>query len=277
MSFFPALDETAIRQQLSPASSAALQRLSLLEQTPSSNALLLQMPAEERHAHAVLADHQTAGKGRRGRSWQSPPGSNIYLSLGWNFDSVPADLSCLPLAMGVAVVRGLERKGVPELGLKWPNDIQAGGKKLGGILVESKPRAHGGVSVVAGVGINVRMSAESVLAQAIDQPWTAVCDLQDAAQDEGLRDHLAGAVLDQWLLCMSRYAENGFHAYDEDWLRLDVLKNQLVTVTAAGSKVHGRALGIDELGNLQVAEHFDNDKQKLHRFSSGEVSVRLDT
>lgn len=275
MIFFSAFDETAIRSQLSPASSGALHSLSLLNQTVSTNALLLQMPAEARHAHAVLADHQTAGRGRRGRSWQSPPGSNIYLSLGWNFDRVPADLSCLPLATGVAVVRGLEQAGVTGLGLKWPNDIQSGGKKLGGILVESKPLGQGAFSMVLGVGINVSMSPESLSAQSIDQPWTTVSKLLSNQPDIGLRDRVAGTLLDQLLECMSSYAGSGFQAYDEDWQRLDVLRNQPVTVKVAGKKLHGHCLGIDRHGLLQVAEYCGHAKQQLHSFNSAEVSVRL--
>jgi BirA family biotin operon repressor/biotin-[acetyl-CoA-carboxylase] ligase len=274
VSCFPALHEITIRQQLSPVSSTILQRLSLLEQTASTNALLLQLPAEARHAHAVLADHQTAGKGRRGRSWQSPPGSNIYLSLGWNFGDPAIDLACLPLAVGVAVVRGLECAGVAGLGLKWPNDIQAEGRKLGGILLESKPLANGGISVVAGVGINVSMSPESLAAQSIDQPWTTICELQDKQVDSALRDWLAGTILDQLLLSFAAFAASGFRAFLDDWQRMDLLVNQFVTVHLAEKEVHAQALGIDTNGNLLVAENFGSDHQKLHSFNSGEVSVR---
>jgi len=275
VSFFSAFDETTLRSQLSPLSSGALQRLSLLDQTASTNALLLQMPTLERHAHAVLADHQTAGRGRRGRSWQSPPGSNIYLSLGWNFDRAPADLSCLPLAVGVATVRALEQACVSGLGLKWPNDIVVGGKKLGGILVESKPFGQNGFSLVLGVGINVSMSPESLSVQSIDQPWTTVSKLLSNQPDIGLRDRVAGILLDQLLECVSSYAGSGFQAYDEDWQRLDVLVNQLITVNVAGKELHGHCLGIDGHGLLQVAEYCGSIKQQLHSFNSAEVSVRL--
>lgn len=275
MSFFRAFNEKTIRGQLSPASSAALQKVSLLQQTPSTNALLLQLPAEQRHAHVVLADHQTAGKGRRGRSWQSPPGSNIYLSLGWNFAKEPFDLSCLPLAIGVAAVRGLQQVGVSGLGLKWPNDIQADRKKLGGILLESKPLVGGGVSVVVGVGINVSMSPQSLAAQSIDQPWTTVSAVLGNSPDVGLRDRIAGIVLDQLLGCVVAYTETGFQSFADHWLQLDVIKNRPVTVKLAGKAIHGQARGIDQQGNLLVAEHSAGDHIQLHRFSSGEVSVRL--
>ncbi len=187
---------------------------------------------------------------------------------------MPADLSCLPLAIGVAAVRGLDQTGVSGLGLKWPNDIQAGSKKLGGLLLESKFADQGLVSVVVGIGINVRMSPESDSAQLIDQPWTSVCDLTPTGQDPGLRDRTAGAVLNELLLCLNTFAEYGFVPFREDWVKLDVLKNQPVTVNLSGRDLHGQALGIDQQGNLQIAEHIGSDKQKLHAFSAGEVSVR---
>lgn len=253
----------------------ALQRITLLDAIDSSNAFLLQLPADQRHGHAVLAEQQTAGRGRRGKIWQSPPGSNIYLSLGWNFVSLSKDFSCLSLAVGVAVVRALESQGITGLGLKWPNDIQAGGRKLGGILLESKPAANGGISVVTGIGINVAMPAEGDSAAAIDQPWTSVAGLNQVKPDTGLRDRLAGAVLEQLLSLLGGYEVYGFKPFLADWQRLDILLNHEITVISTAGKIHGRALGIDEQGNLRVAEQTAPEKQQLHYFNSAEVSVRL--
>jgi BirA family biotin operon repressor/biotin-[acetyl-CoA-carboxylase] ligase len=248
--------------------------MSLLDAIDSSNAFLLQLPVAERHGHAVLAEQQTAGRGRRGKTWQSPPGSNIYLSLGWNFQRAARDISCLSLAVGVAVVRALESQGITGLGLKWPNDIQAGAKKLGGILLESKPAADGGISVVIGIGINVAMPAAGDSAAAIDQPWTSVAEITGVKWDSGLRDRLAGAVLEQLLSLLGSYGNEAFEPFRADWQRLDLLLNQAVTVFSAEGEIHGHALGIDQQGNLRVAEEFSRGQQRLFSFNSAEVSVR---
>jgi BirA family biotin operon repressor/biotin-[acetyl-CoA-carboxylase] ligase len=271
---FPTIQEAAIRQSLSVASLQALQRISVLDTVDSSNAFLLQLPAEERHGHAVFAELQTAGRGRRGKTWQSPPGSNIYLSLGWNFQKSARDLACLSLAVGVTVVRTLELQGISGLGLKWPNDIQAGAKKLSGILLESKPAADGGISVVMGIGINVAMPPNGNSAPLIDQPWTSVAELNQIKLDTGLRDRLAGAVLEQLLSLLGSYELDGFKPFLADWQRLDVLLNHEITVISAVEEIHGRALGIDEQGNLRVAVQTALEKQQLLYFNSAEVSVR---
>lgn len=271
---FPPFQEPAIRAQLSAASLEVLQHISLFDAIDSTNAFLLQLPATQRHAHAVLADQQTAGRGRRGKTWQSPSGSNIYLSLGWNFTRFAKDLSCLSLAVGVAVVRALESQGIMNLGLKWPNDVQAGGRKLGGILLESKPAEEGGISVVTGIGINVAMPAEGTSAPNIDQPWTTVAELSGMESDSGLRDRLAAAILDQLLDTLGSYGTSGFEPFRADWQRLDVLCHQAVTVTSAEGEMHGYAQGIDPQGNLQLATQSASGKQHLHCFNSAEVSVR---
>lgn len=284
---FPAFDETRIRAGLSPASAAALQQLTLLDQTGSTNDLLLQLPDTERHAHAVLADQQTAGRGRRGRRWQSPAGSNIYLSLGWEFSQSPGELSCLPLAMGVAAVLGLERCGLAGLGLKWPNDIQVNGRKLGGVLMESRATRSGRTSVVAGIGLNVAMSAENIEAEAIDQPWTSVAEcLAGAAVGSAassvlssvngdLRDRVAGQVLDQLMVCFRQFAGNGFENYRPDWLRLDVLQGRAVSVRSDERTWHGQSHGVDHQGRLLLAVKTPDGQRQLRSLDAGDVSVRL--
>lgn len=284
---FSAFDETRIRAGLSPAWAAALKQLTLLDQTGSTNDVLLQLPEIERHAHAVLADRQTAGRGRRGRRWQSPAGSNIYLSLGWNFERPPAELSCLPLAIGVAVVLGLEHCGMAGLGLKWPNDIQVNGKKLGGILMESRTAGTGRISVVAGIGLNVAMSVENIEAEAIDQPWTSVAECLAGAAvgsaassvlssvNSDLRDRVAGQVLDQLIVCFRQFEVNSFENYRSDWLRLDVLQGRAVSVRSDERTWQGQSQGIDQQGRLILAVKTPDGQRQLRSLDAGEVSVRL--
>ncbi len=273
---FPPLNEQLIRAVLSPASAAALQKLSLLDQTNSTNEVLLQMPTAERHAYAVLADQQTAGRGRRGRRWQSPAGSNIYLSLGWNFSLPASELACLSLAVGVAVVLGLERCELEGLGLKWPNDVQLAGKKLGGILLESRIGEAGASSVVAGIGVNVCMPAQSIEAEAIDQPWANIAGLNNDPGDMGLRDRIAGHLLDQLVAGFIQFESSGFEAFRQHWSRLDVLRGKNITVRSGEQVLQGQAQGIDQQGNLLLAESHPDGSHSVRSLNVGEVSVRLD-
>jgi len=187
---------------------------------------------------------------------------------------MPAGFSCFSLAIGVCVARALRSQGLTDLGLKWPNDIQVNGRKLGGILVESTHSGDGAMRVVVGVGINVGLDANSPSAKAIDQPWTSVCELPGTMVDPGLRDRLAGSILDQLVTCSSTCTATGFEPYREEWRGLDVLDGKAVSVSGPGRVLQGKARGIDEQGNLLVEELMPTGEKVLHRLDSGEVSVR---
>src|SRR3546814_8669630 len=100
---------------------------------------------------ALLAEMQTAGRGRRGRSWISPFGANLYLSIAWSWPAWPPELSALSLAIGVACAKVIENHGVADVRLKWPNDLLVDDRKLGGILIEHRGEAGGACRVVVGI------------------------------------------------------------------------------------------------------------------------------
>src|SRR5258706_6407854 len=129
-----------------------------VERCGSTNSMLL---AEKGLARPVLllADEQTAGRGRRGRRWHSAPGAGLTFSVAVALRRPLRELTALPLAAGVAVARALHSLGVARAALKWPNDIVVEGAKLGGILAETKS-SGGAVKAVIGVGINLRGAGE---------------------------------------------------------------------------------------------------------------------
>jgi len=129
------LDNTQINAELTPAQQAAISVLEIHDTLPSTNTYLVEASQQGALSGFVcFAEHQTAGKGRRGRQWVSPYGSNLYLSILWRFQQGGmASTAGLSLAIGVAVIRALRAQGFSEAGLKWPNDIYCQGKKLGGI------------------------------------------------------------------------------------------------------------------------------------------------
>jgi BirA family biotin operon repressor/biotin-[acetyl-CoA-carboxylase] ligase len=172
------------------------------------------------------------------------------------------------------VVRALESQGISAVGLKWPNDIQANGSKLGGILLESRPAGGGRSAVVIGIGINVAMPSDEAAARAIDQPWTSVAGLIGGETDPGLRDRLAAAVLDHLLRLPGRFEADGFGSFRADWQRLDVLVGHEVAVISADGELCGRAEGIDQQGTLRVGWLSASGDPQQQSFNSAEVSVR---
>ena len=133
---------------------------------------LRRVEAGGRSGLVCTAEQQTAGRGRRGREWISPFGRNLYVSTVWEFTQGAAALEGLSLAVGVAVAQALKGLGLPEVQLKWPNDIQHEGKKLGGVLLEMVGDASRQCQVVVGIGVNVAMPGAA--ANAIDQAWTDI-------------------------------------------------------------------------------------------------------
>jgi BirA family biotin operon repressor/biotin-[acetyl-CoA-carboxylase] ligase len=144
--------------RLVPAGEAAGYAIQVHDRLASTNAHLLSL-AQQGAAHkcVAVAEMQTDGRGRRGRSWLAEPGSGLTFSLLWRFRRPLTALSGLSLAVGVGVVRALHRQGVDAARVKWPNDILLAGGKLAGILIETQGDMLGDAAAVIGIGINVRL------------------------------------------------------------------------------------------------------------------------
>jgi BirA family biotin operon repressor/biotin-[acetyl-CoA-carboxylase] ligase len=150
------LDAEAIRASLGDHVLRRLERIEAFAAIESTNSYLMQEdPPAPGGFHVALTDNQTAGRGRHGRTWQSPPGAGLCLSVAYTFAAQPRNLSALTLAVGLGLIDALDRLGIGGIALKWPNDLIARDSNLGGILTESQ--ALGGESgrVVSGVGRNV--------------------------------------------------------------------------------------------------------------------------
>jgi BirA family biotin operon repressor/biotin-[acetyl-CoA-carboxylase] ligase len=213
---------------------------------------------------ACLAERQHAGRWRRGRTWISPFGGNIYLSLLWRFSGSSAALMGLSLAMGVAVARALQDEGLVRPDLKWPNDVLSRGRKLAGILIEMSGEAAGPCRVVIGVGLNVRMSLPEPLM--IEQPWI---NLEEAIGARVSRNHVAGRLLHHLLLALSRFESGGLQAFIHEWRSLDALAGQPIHLQLPHAMLSGIALGVDDSGALVVT-----DNGVTTSYQAGEVSIR---
>ncbi|MCV2404009.1 biotin--[acetyl-CoA-carboxylase] ligase [Marinomonas sp. C2222] len=212
----------------------------------------------------ISVERQTKGKGRRGRQWESGVAKNLTLSFAWRFDNGPNVIEGLSLAVAVAVVRVLKKIGVPNPGVKWPNDIQIDGHKICGILLEMVADQDA-CYVIIGIGLNIEMDADS-MAQ-VDQLWTDLISRLDSRPSRNAI--LADLAKELTQVCQHFEGGDGIKQYQHQWQAYDVLFNQAVTVSSVSSKRQGIAKGIDEKGALLLEEN--GELVALH---GGEISVR---
>jgi BirA family biotin operon repressor/biotin-[acetyl-CoA-carboxylase] ligase len=242
------LSEARIRSQLNPGAAECFNPIEILDSVDSTNRWLAQSstPISPRST-VCLAEAQSQGRGRLGRSWYSPPASNLYLSVKWRFEAGNQALQGLSLAIGVAVAEACEALGVKGIGLKWPNDLFSPEGKLGGILIEisqaADPYSEVPVCAIIGIGINVKISGQQ--SQKLDQ---AVTDLNTLNRGPISRNQLAAEVLNQTYQVLEGYAEQGLSPYLQRWQQRDVLCHKHVVTQGAGESVSGTALGIDHSG-----------------------------
>ena len=259
---FEALCADTIRSQLSGTARDTL-IIDTVTITDSTNERLLAALNEgDIHGRVLLAEYQTAGRGRRGDRWISPPGSGLCLSLAWRFDQPPATFSALSLVVGMAIAESLRELGVSAALLKWPNDILCDNGKLAGILIEMRAEAGGPCRTVIGIGINVQMSAQS--RALIDQ---AVEDFTHASGGGVSRNRLAAVLLSALARTLPQFGREGFALFRNDWPRYDALAGHAVKLELPNRVVDGIARGVDDHGALLI-EH----NGRRESFVSGHVS-----
>ena len=261
------LDADAIRQSLGELVSSRLAGLEAFPEIGSTNSYLMQQAAPAPgQVHVVVTDNQTQGRGRHGRTWQSPPGSGLCLSLAYTFEQQPAILSALTLALGLGVIDALESLGVNGVQLKWPNDLVAADGKLGGILTETQARRAGDISVVTGLGLNVDLATHPDLGS--ESGWAShVSDLAGLVGEVPCRDELAARLIDRLGGTFLKYETGGFGSFIHQWPERDWLLGREVTVDAPERQVTGIGAGVAEDGALLV----DNGAGVCSRITSGSV------
>jgi BirA family biotin operon repressor/biotin-[acetyl-CoA-carboxylase] ligase len=241
----PPLDPAALRDGL-VGSGMPWRQLDVVAETGSTNADLIARSAggADIDGSVLLAEYQSAGRGRHGRQWEAPPRAQIALSVGVDGSSVPrSGWGWLPLATGVAVVDALAAAAGVTAGLKWPNDVVVDGGKLAGILAEvAAPES----AIVLGLGLNVTLTAD----EAPDPAATSLLMLESSVTD---RNMLARRILrelatriDAW-----RTAGGADPALVADYQRHSLTLGSRVQATLPGDRdVVGLAQAIDEMGRL---------------------------
>jgi BirA family biotin operon repressor/biotin-[acetyl-CoA-carboxylase] ligase len=260
------LDAARIRAALSADHVAAMGGLEVHWQLDSTSSEVQRRIITAPDFSMVFAETQSAGRGRRGRTWLSPPGLNIYLSCLKRFDAGFATLSGLSLAIGVMVLRALEQLGIAGAGLKWPNDVLATEGKLAGVLVELSGEYQGPCAAVIGVGLNVRLTAP--LREQAGQP---VCDLATLAGGTPPdRNRVAATLVGALIIGLQAFERDGFDAFAADYARYDLLRGQPLTVSGGQGEFEGIGDGVDSRGALLVRLP-DGERRKV---DSADVSVR---
>jgi len=265
------LDAASIRAALAPSAQDRIASLDVDWSIDSTNSALLRAPprADDR-VELLLAERQTAGRGRRGRTWASPLAAHLYLSAARGFGGGLTRLGGLSLVAGVATVAALHALGCVSVRLKWPNDLvtvePTGLRKLGGLLVEGAGEHAGPARAVVGLGLNVRMPDAG--ANGIDQPWT---DLSQSMHPLPTRNTLAAAVVAHWIDAFDRFDADGLAPFLRRYADIDALASRAITVHAPRGAFEAVAIGLGDDGALRVRTA-DGAVQAVH---AGEVSVRV--
>ncbi|MDR9863720.1 MULTISPECIES: bifunctional biotin--[acetyl-CoA-carboxylase] ligase/biotin operon repressor BirA [Pseudomonas] len=211
----------------------------------------------------VLAERQISGRGRRGRKWVSPFAENLYYSLVLRIDGGMRQLEGLSLVVGLAVMKTLRSLGVLGAGLKWPNDVLVGNRKIAGILLELVGDPADVCHVVLGIGINVNMQ----IAEEVDQQWTSIRLESGRSCD---RNDLAAQLSEQLHAYIQRHQSGGFSDLQVEWEGNHLWQGRSVSLIAGVNQIDGVVLGIDNQGALRLKV---NGVEKV--FSGGELSLRL--
>ncbi|PLX79177.1 MAG: biotin--[acetyl-CoA-carboxylase] ligase [Desulfuromonas sp.] len=239
-------------------------RVITLGKTDSTNLQAATLGAEgEAEGTVVFADSQSAGKGRRGRTWCSPPGTNLYLSLLLRPAIAPWDAPQLTFLSAVAAARALRNVSRLPITVKWPNDLLVNGRKVAGMLNEMQAESEQVGWVVLGIGINVNMRREQ-FPEDLRYPATSLA--LEVGEDVS-RLAIARELLAELDRAYAVYLRDGFAPIRSAWLELFPFVDRLVEISGAGETVSGRVTGVDGDGALLLVD----DRGKELRILSGDV------
>jgi BirA family biotin operon repressor/biotin-[acetyl-CoA-carboxylase] ligase len=235
--------------------------------TESTNADVLQYQQQHQREVVAVSESQSAGRGRRGRQWLSPFARNIYCTIGIT-KAIPArSQGLLSIVTGLALCRALEQTGAAMVGLKWPNDLLFEGRKLGGILIESRPLDETCFYFAIGFGLNVSMTATELAA--IPQPATSLSRIAVAEVD---RTQVLTASIDMVIRSIREFDHNAVQDLIAEFAKFDVFHDRPIDVIAGDSRTRGINRGITPAGQLQL-----ETEQGMELHSAAEISLRAVT
>jgi BirA family biotin operon repressor/biotin-[acetyl-CoA-carboxylase] ligase len=262
------LSPQKIFNELKTSMAGRIHRLDVFPELDSTNTYLLSAPIPDLGQMTVcLAEHQTSGRGRRGKQWSTPFGGGLCLSVGWLFDEIPQNLSALSLSVAVVVRRVIgELIGFYPL-VKWPNDLVWKDQKLGGVLIESSSGHDSALHVVVGIGINVSIDP-TWLKKICDWPKGAI-DVNSIGKGKIMKNKLASRLVEDLYETLESYGTCGFELHHEEFIAANYLKDREVVLSNGSSSLSGTVIAVDLDGALIL-----ETASGAHRVISGEVSLR---
>lgn len=251
------LDEEQIARQIEHG------RVTVLPVIDSTNQYLLDRLSELQSGDACVAEYQQAGRGRRGRKWFSPFGSNLYLSMYWRLEQGPAAAIGLSLVIGIVIAEVLQSLGADKVRVKWPNDLYLHDRKLSGILVELTGKTGDAAQIVSGAGINLMM--RRVESDVVNQGWISL-------QEAGIsidRNTLAACLIKELRAGFKLFENEGLAPYLTRWEKLDNFINRPVKLIIGDKEIFGISRGIDAQGALLLEQD-----GVVKPWIGGEISLR---
>ncbi|MCK4838681.1 MAG: biotin--[acetyl-CoA-carboxylase] ligase [Desulfobulbaceae bacterium] len=239
----------------------------LLAETGSTNAVAIDLAKAGAPAYTVVAaERQSAGRGRLGKSWQSPAGTGLYFSLILQPNLAPEDLPKITLMAGLGVCLAIEKITNLSLLIKWPNDLLLDGRKLGGILAETVHRPGHQTAVVLGIGLNVNSPQGAFSTELHDKATSLLIH----TGSEYRRSDLLASIVTEVKKLVCRFERDGFADILNEWRRRDAtLGRELAWLTHNDKIVRGVSLGPDDTGQLLIKDHLG----RIHEVLSGDLNL----
>ena len=233
----------------------------IFDEIDSTNEYLLREYKHLAAGSVCAAEHQTAGRGRRGRSWYSGKNQNLCFSLLWRYSADEVQqVSALSLMVALVLAESFTELGISDIQIKWPNDVYYQGKKLGGILIESRFE-NNDYYLVIGIGLNLSM--DQVDLNVVNQPYA------DLSAYHLERNQLLQKIVPQLQKNLKIYPLVGFENYVERWQSYDLFYGKPVKLLAGDTEIHGISKGINDKGELLLEQ-----AGKINAYAIGEMSLR---
>ncbi|KAA1162680.1 bifunctional biotin--[acetyl-CoA-carboxylase] ligase/biotin operon repressor BirA [Pseudoalteromonas fuliginea] len=259
------LNKTQIDQHYKAlgANTADVEVHPIIDSTNSELMRRIQAKTTLKSGIVIVAEMQQAGRGRRGRVWQSPFGANLYYSYFWRLDDGLQAAMGVSIAVGLAVYDAIKALYQVDVELKWPNDIYINKQKLAGVLVELDGQPQGPCQLVIGIGINLQMPES--FSQHIDQAWT---DLNQHTQKLD-KNQLVASLTYHLEQRLAQYRQTGLQAMYEQWNSLNAFAGDYVELNTGHRSWRGICEGIDPQGGIRIRQDGE-----VKSYYGGEVSLR---
>ncbi|NRQ44645.1 bifunctional biotin--[acetyl-CoA-carboxylase] ligase/biotin operon repressor BirA [Rheinheimera sp. YQF-2] len=234
--------------------------------TDSTNSQLMQKVQDglvTEPGYTIVAEAQTAGRGRRGRNWYSPFAASLYFSMYWRLEQGIQAAMGLSLVVGIAIARLLKQQYQVDARVKWPNDVYVDGKKLCGILVELAGQAHAGCDVIIGIGMNIRLPPQAL--HSIDQQYIDLTGAGDKVID---RNQLVALLQQQLITLLTEFTHQGFTGFVDEFDQYNQYRNKAVKLIGK-EEITGICTGVDKQGALLV-----KTATGVQAYFGGELSLR---